>query len=313
VDRPIKALVTGGAGFIGSHLTERLAIEGVEVAILDDFSNSPAPGAGGPPCFTGDLREAGLVESAVSGRDWVFHLAAMNSIPRSIAEPLRSHEVNVDGTLILLEAARRAGVRRVVFASSSSVYGDIATVVKREEMPLNPLAPYPLQKLAGERYARLFTQLYGLETSSVRLFNVFGPRQRADSPYAAVIPKFCAAMLKGERPRVFGDGTQQRDFTYVADVAEAFLQVARAPAEKVSGRVFNAGAGQAVSLLELVNELNLVLGTNLPPEHGESRAGEVYRTQADISALRSLGWKPRTTLREGLRKVVAAMASANQR
>jgi UDP-glucose 4-epimerase len=313
VDCALRALVTGGAGFIGSHLVERLAVAGVEAAILDDFSNARPPVSGATPCFTGDIRDAALVEKAVRGRDWVFHLAAMNSIPRSIAEPLRSHEVNIDGTLIVLEAARRAGVKRFVFASSSSVYGDIAAMVKREEMPVNPLAPYPLQKLAGEQYTRIFTALYGLETVSIRLFNVFGPRQRPDSPYAAVIPRFCAAMLAGERPRVFGDGTQERDFTYAGDVAEAFLTVAGAPAEKVSGRVFNAGAGRAVSLLELVRELNAVLGTNLPPDHAPPRAGEVYRTQADISALRSLGWAPQTGLRDGLRRVAGSLGAPNQR
>jgi UDP-glucose 4-epimerase len=192
-----------------------------------------------------------------------------------------------------------------MFASSSSVYGDVAAEIKREETPVRPLAPYPLQKFAGEQYAALFTRLHGLKTVSLRLFNVFGARQSADGDYAAVIPRFCAAARVGRPPLVFGDGSQARDFTPVSNVTEAFLTVARAPASAVAGRVFNVGAGQAVTLLELAREVNSAFGTSLAPEFAPARAGEVYRTQADISALLALGYRPQTTFRDGLRALAA--------
>jgi nucleoside-diphosphate-sugar epimerase len=304
-----RALVTGGAGFIGLHLVEHLRREGIAVRVLDNFSaqfSKPSLSFADANLewIEGDIRTLSVVEGAADGCNWIFHLAAMNSIPRSIAEPALSHAVNVDGTLNVLTAARKAGVTRVIFASSSSVYGDTASEVRVESMPVNPLAPYPLQKLTGECYARMFHSLYGLETVSLRFFNIFGPRQPAESAYAAVIPRFCSAMLQSRSPAVFGDGRQTRDFTYVSNVTSACLTVARAPIASVGGKVFNVGNGCAVTLLELVAGLNDLLGANIQPQFAAKRPGEVYRTQADISALRALGWTPTVSFKEGLRHVV---------
>lgn len=303
----MKTLVTGGAGFIGSHLVEALCRNGADVRILDNLTlglksnlswKQPSDRV---ELRQGDLRDEAAVRSAVEGVDTVFHLAAVNSVPRSLEHPEWTQAVNVDGTLRLLMAARDAGVRRFLYASSSSIYGPADPAPRRETDPPDPVSFYALQKFAAERYTLLFHRLHGMETVALRYFNVFGPRQRVDSPYAAVIPRFCAAALGGERPVVFGDGTQRRDFTHVENVVRANLLAAAAPAERVAGRVFNVACGTSVSLRELLDELGRAVGRTLEPEFRESRAGDIAFTRADISAAAAaFGYAPGVDWRTGL-------------
>ena len=303
----MKYLVTGGAGFIGSHIVTELVARGEDVRVLDDFSTGRrenlAHVQGEFELIIGDLRDLDVVRRAVQGVEVVLHQAALPSVARSVREPLVTNEANVTGTLNLLVAARDAGVRRVVYASSSAVYGDSPTLPKIETMPSAPKSPYAVAKLAGELYAQVFVQLYGLETVSLRYFNVFGPRQDPTSQYSAVIPIFITAMLRGQRPPVEGDGLQSRDFTYVANVVHANLLAATTPA--VSGEVFNIACGMRFNLLELISLINELLGTNLEPTFGPPRPGDVRHSQADIARARDrLGFQVLVDFREGLRRTV---------
>lgn len=310
-------LVTGGAGFIGSHLVEQLLVRGERVRVLDNLSTGKrsnleaaiaAAGAAGatgvPDVIEGDVVDLETVRRAVDGVDYVLHQAAIPSVPRSVADPISSNRSNIDGTLHVLVAARDAGVKRLVFAGSSSVYGDAPTLPKHEEMPPRPLSPYALQKLVGEQYLQMFTRLYGLETVSTRYFNVFGPRQDPSSPYSGVISLFIRALADGTVPTVHGDGEQTRDFTYVANTVDGVLRAAVAPG--VSGQVINVATNGRVSLNQLLATLNQLMGTAITPVYGPARSGDVRDSQADIGkAARLLGYAPGVTFEEGLRRTVA--------
>jgi UDP-glucose 4-epimerase len=302
------SLVTGGAGFIGSNLTRALLERGGNIRVLDDLSTGRpanlADVASDVELIGADLRDENAVRKAVRGVETVFHQAALPSVARSVGDPLASHHVNASGTLSLLLAARDAGARRFVYASSSSVYGDTPVLPKSENLPTSPLSPYAVSKLAGEQYCRVFARLYGLETVCLRYFNVFGPRQDPASEYAAVVPKFITAMSRGEAPLVHGDGQQSRDFTYVANVVQANLLAEQAPG--VGGEVFNVACGQRASLLDLIDALNGILGTAIEPRFGEARAGDVKHSLADISrARRLLGYEPAVHFEAGLALTVA--------
>lgn len=304
----MRALITGGAGFIGSSLVDGLLAAGAEARVLDNFSTGNranlAHVAGNVEVVEGDLRSYERVHNAVAGCDVVFHQGALPSVPRSIADPLTSSEINVGGTLNVLLAARDAGVRRVVFASSSSVYGDAPGFPREESQATEPMAPYAVSKLAAEQYCRVATRVYGLETVSLRYFNVFGPRQDPLSQYSAVIPKFIAALREGRAPLVYGDGGQSRDFTYVTDIVRANLLAADAPAP-AAGRVINIACGRDHSLNELVALLRSLVGSDVEAELAESRPGDVRRSLADISLARELlGFVPEVDFEEGLRRTV---------
>ncbi len=309
----MRVLVTGGAGFIGSHLVERLLGDGHFVRVLDDFSTGKRENlalvSAGAPAHRYELIEGSLVDietcrRAVDGIEGVLHQAALPSVPRSVRDPIGSNAANVDGTLNLLVAARDAKVRRMVQASSSSVYGNSPTLPKHESMPTNPRSPYALTKLAGEVYARLFFELYGVETVCLRYFNVFGPRQDPTSQYAAVIPKFVFALLDGNPPEVHGDGGQTRDFTYIANVVDANLRALEAP--RAAGEAMNVAAGTRTSLLEMLGHIQEILGTRIAPKHVESRAGDVRDSLADLGKVSELtGYAPAIGLREGLERYVA--------
>jgi UDP-glucose 4-epimerase len=297
------ALVTGGAGFIGSHLVEGLAARGVPVRVLDDFSTGLRDNLAGvrpaPEVVAGDVSDPATVERAVQGAGVIFHLAALASVQKSVEAPAETHRVCALGTLNVLDAARRAGVRRVVYAGSSSAYGIPAGEVQTEEDPVAPLSPYAAAKLAGELYARAFAATYGLETVRLRFFNVFGPRQRADSPYSGVIALFVAALAADRSPTIYGDGLQSRDFIYVTDAVGALLRAADTPG--ISGKVYNIGTGRSVSVLELLAALNRQLGKQVAPRHGPPRAGDVRHSRADIGrARRELGYEPATAFEQGL-------------
>ena len=304
----MRALVTGGAGFIGSHLSEALVRRGHEVVVLDDFSLGSRDNLAwirpGDPVqvMEGDVGDEALVRRAVQGCDWVFHEAAMPSVPRSISEPVSSNHTNLTAAVHLLEASRAAGVRRCVFASSSAIYGNNETPAKHEGLPPEPLSPYALQKYAAETYGRMFHQFHGLPTVSLRYFNVFGPRQSFNSPYSGVIARFCTQALRGETPVMFGDGLQTRDFVHVSNVVAANIAVAEAPESAVAGRVFNIARGEGVSLLQLMASLNAILGQSIVAGHREARAGDVRHSLADIGAARSaFGYDPKVGWDEGLR------------
>jgi UDP-glucose 4-epimerase len=301
-------LVTGGAGFIGSHLTARLLAEGAAVRVLDNFSTgSPAnlDGVRGADLevIHGDVRDLEAVQRAAAGTVAILHQAAMRSVPRSVVDPLGANDENVRGTLHVLEAARRTGVARVVYASSSSVYGDGPELPKREDQAPAPLSPYAVSKLAGEHYARVWHQLYGVETVGLRYFNVFGPRQDPASEYAAVIPRFILRALRGETLEIHGDGRQSRDFTYIDNVVEANLLAARAPG--VGGEVFNVGCGERLSLLDIVGRLERLLGRSLQRRHAPRRAADMLHTQADLTkGKRLLGYTPLVGFDEGLERTL---------
>jgi nucleoside-diphosphate-sugar epimerase len=297
-------LVTGGAGFIGSNIAEALVRRGDRVRILDDFSTGRrenlAP-LSDVEVVEGDLRDPGAVRRAVSGVDGVFHEAALRSVPRSVDDPLSSNEVNVTGTLVLLLACREAHVRRLVYASSSSVYGDDPTLPKVETLATQPISPYAVSKLAAEHYCQTFARLYGLETVSLRYFNVFGPRQNPESKYSAVIPRFLAQALAGEPLEVHGDGEQSRDFTYIDNVVRGNLLAMDTPG--VSGEVFNVACGTRHSLLAIADAIADFLGRKLSRTHVASRPGDVRHTLADISkAERLLGYRPVVDFATGMRR-----------
>lgn len=300
-------LVTGGAGFIGSHLVEALLRTGARVRVLDNIStgrlNNLQAVSGTIEWLAGDVCDAGDVAKAVQGCDVVFHQAALASVPRSVEEPLATHAACATATLNVLDQARRAGVRRVVYAASSSAYGNQPQPQKSEGDLPSPLSPYAAAKLAGEHYCQAFWHSYGLETVALRYFNVFGPRQDPSGPYAAVIPLFIRAILKGEQPTIFGDGLQTRDFTYVENVVQANLLAAAAPG--ATGRVFNVASGAAISLLDLLRELNAICGTDIQALFQPSRAGDVRDSLADISQAKlALGYEPTIGFEEGLRRTV---------
>ncbi len=299
-------LVTGGAGFIGSHLAEELVRRGHRVRVADDLTTgkrSNLDHVRGVEFLHGDLADLAVARTAVRDIEFVLHQAAVPSVPKSVDDPLTSHRANVDGTLNLLLAARDAGVRRLVFAASSSAYGDTLELPKHEAMPSDPLSPYALQKLVGEMYLPMFTRLYGLETVSIRYFNVFGPRQDPSSAYSGVISVFATALLDGRAPTIYGDGEQTRDFTYVADVVHAVLKACEAPG--ASGEIINVAAGGRISLNRLYDTMKAIVGSQVKPVYAEARAGDVRDSQADISkARRLLGFEPAVSLEEGLRRTV---------
>lgn len=300
-------LVTGGAGFIGSHIVEALVARGDRVRVLDNLSTgflaNLDPVRPQIEFIEGDVTDRTLVARAVDGADCIFHQAALASVPRSVETPLDTHAACVTGTVTLLDAARRAGVRRLVYAASSSAYGDQPTSSKRETDLPAPISPYGAAKLAAELYCQAFTATYGFETVAIRYFNVFGPRQDPGSPYSAVIPLFITAMLAGRRPVVYGDGRQSRDFTFVANVVHANLLAA--DASGVAGRVLNAANGRSTDLLTLLRLLNELLGTRIEPEFAPARAGDVRESLADITLARKLlGYEPQVDFEEGLRRSI---------
>jgi nucleoside-diphosphate-sugar epimerase len=299
-------LITGGAGFIGSHVVETLLADRKRVRVLDNLSSGRKENIA--HCLDrvefieGDLRDAGTVRRAVQGIDCVLHLAAIPSVACSVRDPIPTETANVVGTLNLLQEARDAGVRRVVYASWASVYGDSPTLPKSETMFPHPKSPYAVSKMAVEQYCRVFTELFGLETVGLRYFNVFGPRQDPTSEYAAVIPKFIMAMLRGESPIMYGDGTQSRDFTYVSNVVAANLLATSGP--DMVGRIYNAAAGIRYTLLELVAGLNEILGTRIDPHFAPSQPGDVKHSQSDISSIEENGYQVNIDFWEGLQKTV---------
>jgi nucleoside-diphosphate-sugar epimerase len=304
----VNVLVTGGAGFIGSNLVHALAEAGETVRVLDDFSTGRAQNlagaAGRIDVLEGDVRDPAQVAAAVDGVEVVYHLAALPSVARSVADPRASHSVNVEGTLNLLLAARDAGVRRLVYASSSSVYGDTPVLPKHEAMPVSPRSPYAAAKLAGEAYCRALACVYRLETVSLRFFNVFGPRQDPRSQYAAVVPLFITRMLAGLPAEITGDGGQTRDFTYVANVVEA-CRLAAGAGPEASGEAMNVGCNDRISVLELARIVGELTGSRTDPVFVPRRPGDVRDSQADISkAARLIGYRPRVTVREGLAATV---------
>jgi UDP-glucose 4-epimerase len=301
-------LVTGGAGFIGSHLVAALTHAGRRVRVLDDLSTGLRDNLAhldpAPELIEGDVSDPAAVARAVSGTEVVFHLAALASVQKSIEAPLESHRICATGTLAVLDSARRAGVRRVVYAGSASAYGIPQGEVQHEDDPLCPLSAYAAAKLAGEMYCQSCTASYGLETVRLRFFNIFGPRQRADSPYSGVIALFIAAITSGRVPTIFGDGLQTRDFTSVRDVVQALLQAATVSG--LAGQVFNVGTGRGVSLLDLVAALNRLLGTSIQPTHAPPRAGDIRHSRADIRRARQqLGYHPAVSFEEGLAETLA--------
>ena len=302
----MRYLITGGAGFLGSHLTERLVSTGNDVRVLDDLSCGSLHNLVGVQVevdfVKADVRDATAVAQAMSGVDCVLHLAAIASVHRSVEDPIITSSVNLMGSLNVIDQARRAGVKRVVFMSSAAVYGQGSEPVKTETLPVCPVSPYAADKTCVETMCRVFSDLYGLETTSLRCFNIYGPRQSARSDYATVIPRFIGRMLDGERPVVFGDGLQTRDFCYVDDVVSATILAATCPTLG-HGEVINIGSGTSVSVLELVDYLNTALGTCLAPVHDVARPGDVRHSRADISlATRVLGYQPQIPLAEGLRR-----------
>jgi len=309
----MRYLVTGGAGFIGSHLVEHLVTSRHEVVVLDDFSSGArenlAAVAHRVRIVTGSVADAKACAEAMRGVHFVLHHAALTSVVGSVADPVAADRVNVAGTVAVLHAAREVGVRRVVLAGSTAVYGDTPQLPNRETTLPRPLSPYAASKLAAEAYCQAFHASYGLETVVLRYFNVFGPRQDPDSPYAAVVPRFILAALQGEPPLIFGDGEQTRDFTHVANVAQANMLACTAPAERVAGEVYNIGCGGSVTINEVWDRIQQALGISLPARHAPARAGEVRDSQAGIEkAARELGYRPSVDFGAGLRLTVAAYA-----
>lgn len=309
-----KYLVTGGAGFIGSHIATRLIRDGHSVRVLDNLSTGSRKNleaiAGQVEFLEGDLTDMARVAQAVEGVDVIFHQAALASVPRSVERPLDTHAACVTGTLNLLDAARKARVRRVVYAGSSSAYGNQPVMPKHEGQVPEVLSPYAAAKMAGELYCQAFATTYGLETVRIRYFNVFGPRQDPNSPYSAVIPLFISALLAGKRPKIFGDGEQSRDFTYIDNVVEGNLWASEAAG--VSGKVYNVACGGSINLLDLLKELSQLLGKPFDPEFAPPRTGDVKHSWADISAAeRDLGYKVLVDLKEGLRRTVEYYVSTH--
>ena len=300
-------LVTGGAGFIGSHLAEELVRRGERVRVVDSFITGKRDNLKHIPdveLIEGDLADLAVAQRAVAGVEYVLHQAAIPSVPRSVQDPITSNRANIDASLNVLVAARDAGVRRVVYAGSSSAYGDTPTLPKVETMGTAPLSPYALQKLVAEQYCQMFTRLYGLETVTIRYFNVFGPRQDPSSPYSGVISLFIRALVEGRQPTIYGDGEQTRDFTYVANVVDGVLRACTAP--DASGEVINVATGGRISLNTLFNVVKGLTGADVTPIYAEPRAGDVRDSQADIGkARRLLGYEPIVAFDQGLEQTVA--------
>src|SRR5436305_2552876 len=300
-------LVTGGAGFIGSHLTEELVRRGQTVRVADSLITGKRRNLDhipGVEFLEGDLADLPFAQKAVAGMEYVLHQAAIPSVPRSVQDPITSNRANTDATLNVLVAARDAGVKRLVFAGSSSEYGNAPALPKHEEMPPNPLSPYALQKSMCTQYCQMFTRLYGFETVVIQYFNVFGPRQDPGSPYSGVISLFSTALIEGRQPVIYGDGEQTRDFTYVANVVDGVLRACTSP--KAPGEVINVACGTRISLNELLRVMNTVVGTHLQAIYKDERAGDVRDSQADISKAKALlGYTPLVSLEEGLRHTLA--------
>lgn len=302
-----KAVVTGGAGFIGSHIVNRLLNDGYEVTVLDDLSTGNLVNLreikDHVEVIEGDIRDSSTVGRAVKGASVVFHEAALGSVSRSVEDPIKSNDVNVNGTLNVLVAARDAGVERLVYASSSSVYGDTPTLPKHEEMPTVPSSPYGVTKLTAELYCRVFKKVYDLDTYALRYFNVFGPRQTPNSIYAAVIPKFAEALLNGTSPRIFGDGEQTRDFTFIDNVVEANMLAMRAT--KGAGQAFNIAAGGRVSLNALLETMRQLTEADVVAEYGETRTGDIRDSYADVhKAAELIDYQPEISVEEGLKRTI---------
>jgi UDP-glucose 4-epimerase len=299
--------VTGGGGFIGSHIVEELLRRRESVTIIDNFSTGKHENVESfkqrANVVEADLAETPDLVRFFKGVDYVIHQAAIPSVPKSIIDPAKSHQANVNGTLRLLMACREAGVKRVVYASSSSLYGDSPTLPKHEGMMPNPLSPYGAQKLFGEIYSQVFTKTYGLETVSLRYFNVFGPRQDATSQYSGVLALFIPAVLQDRRPTIYGDGLQSRDFTYVQNVVEANLLACKVPG--VGGQVFNVACGDRITVNSMLQQINEIVGKNIAPIYADSRAGDIKHSQADITrAKEHLGYEPSVSFAEGLRRTI---------
>jgi UDP-glucose 4-epimerase len=302
-------LITGGAGFIGSHITRALVARGARVRVFDDFSSGRATNlaevAGDIEIVEGDLRDAGAVARAVPRCEVIFHQGAVSSVPRSVADPRTTLDVGITGTLNVLTAARDAGCRRVVFASSSSIYGDTANMPLHEALSPHPLSPYAISKLSAEQLCGVFFGLYGLETVALRYFNVFGPNQDPESEYAAVIPKFVAAIQAGERPTIYGDGHQTRDFTYVDNVVDANMLAATVPG--AAGEVFNVASGRAIGVLQVAELIGELMGRPARAVHVAPRPGDIEHSLADVSAARQvLGYDPAVDFEEGMARTLAA-------
>jgi len=302
-----KYLVTGGAGFIGSHIVEELLKRGHEVCVLDNFLTGKReniyPFLNKIELIEGDIRDLSLCHSAVKGVDFILHQAALPSVPRSIEDPLLTNDINVKGTLNILVASRDANIKRFVFASSSSVYGDDPNLPKKEGIEGIPLSPYAISKLVDEHYCRVFSFIYGLETVCLRYFNIFGPRQDPLSQYAAVIPNFITRMLKGENPVIYGDGEQTRDFTYVSNVVEA--NILASTVSGASGRVFNIACGERISVISLVSQIKDILKSSISPSFEAPRPGDVRHSFADITeAKMHLKYSPLISFNEGLAKTI---------
>jgi nucleoside-diphosphate-sugar epimerase len=300
-------VVTGGGGFIGSHIVEELLQRQQTVKVIDNFSTGKRqnlePFKHKADIIEADLAEAKNLTELIRGADYVIHQAAIPSVPKSIIDPVKSHHANVNGTLNLLLASRDAAVKRVVYASSSSVYGDSPTLPKHEGMMPNPLSPYGAQKLFAEMYCQVFTKAYGLETVSLRYFNVFGPRQDATSQYSGVLALFIPAVLQGRRPTIHGDGLQSRDFTYVKNVVEANLLACTVPG--VGGQVFNVACGDRITVNSMLQQINAITGKDIAAIYGETRSGDIKHSQADITrAKEHLGYEPKITFEEGLKHTI---------
>ncbi len=305
----MKFLVTGGAGFIGSSIVERLLLDKHDVVVLDNLFSGRleniAEFLGRVRFIEGDITDKYTVDEAVNGIDYIFHEAAIPSVQRSLDDPERSNLINVDGTLNILLAAKKHGVKRVVLAGSSSVYGDTEVLPKVETMPLNPLSPYAVTKAVGELYSKSFSSLYDIETVVLRYFNVFGPRQDPLSHYLAVIPKFISLLIKGESPTIYGDGEQSRDFTYIDNIVHANMLALRAPSKNVSGKVFNIACGTRISLNSLIVALNKLLGTKVVPRYTAAKKGDVKHSLANVNlAAKSMSYAPIVSLEGGLEKTV---------
>jgi len=304
-----KALVTGGAGFIGSHLSEELSKRGYQLVILDNLSTgkreniAPIIDNKNVEFIKGSITDLPLLQKACKDTDYVFHLAAIASVPRSVENPQESHEVNVTGTLNVLIAARDNKVKKVVNTSSCAIYGDAPGLPKKEDMPVNPLSPYAVTKLAGEEYCQIFQKVYHLPTVSLRYFNIFGPRQNPDSEYSAAIPKFIKLKLQGKTIEVYGDGKATRDYVYVSDAVTAFILAAESDA---SG-IYNIGAGKSTTVNELVELISRLTGNNTPPVYGPPRPGDIVHSLGDASKARTFGYSPSYSLEEGLKETIRYM------
>ncbi len=309
-----RVLVTGGAGFIGSNLCRELLRRGYEVVVVDNFLTGKRENLQGIEAeielYEGDIRDLNFVKKAVKGVDYISHQAALPSVPRSIQDPITTNEINVGGTLNVLTAARDENVERVVYASSSSIYG-LNPLPQREDMKPMPLSPYAVSKVTGEYYAKVFYEVYGLETVGLRYFNVFGPRQDPNSQYAAVIPKFLKLMINDKAPEIYGDGKQSRDFTYIKNVVEA--NILALEKKNIAGEIFNIACGRSTSLNELVEIMNKILGKDIKPVYGEPRKGDIRHSLADISkAEKLLGYKVKYSLEDGLRETAKWLGDGDE-